>query len=152
MDKQNKTYFHDDLLFLDEAFTDQIDFFEFIGKRLFEKGIVRASFTQGIIEREQKYPTGLPMNPDAVAVPHCDPIHVLHHTVSIVRLRQPIRFFEMGTTDRALAVRFVFVLTMKSASQVPILQDLIALFGNRSFMRVLSEGGAKDIIEYIRKQ
>lgn len=149
MDKRNKAYFRKDLIFLDYDFTDKINFFEFIGEKLAAKHIVHKDFAQGLINREEKYPTGLPICPDAVAVPHCDPKYVVENTVSITRFRNKIKFYEMGTIDKEVEVKFAFVLTMGDVQQVPILQDLIALFNDREVMDKLNCYDEEKIFELI---
>lgn len=151
MDKNNKLFFKDDLIFLDIEFNTQIDFLNFIGKELNEKGYVKPSFTQALITREGKYPTGLPSVPFAVAIPHCEPQHVITNTISIIRFSKPIKFLEMGTLDKEIFVKFAFVLTLDGKQQVVILKDLMSLFMNSEFMEKMSIADLDEVKKLIRE-
>ena len=102
MYEQNKVFFKEDQIFLDMSFNNKFIFFKEIGEKLYKKGIVNENFATGLIEREKLYPTALPMEPDAIAVPHCDPKFVKESTISIIRFKNKLSFFEMGTTDKKL--------------------------------------------------
>lgn len=152
MDKNSKAFFKDNLVFLDLDFADQFEFLEFIGAELYNKGYVKSSFTEGLISRELKYPTGLPSIPYAVAIPHCEPQHVITNTISIVRFINPVKFLEMGTLDKEIYVKFAFVLTLDGKQQVVILKDLMRLFMDKSFMEkicIANEDEVKSLIKEI---
>lgn len=153
MEKQNKCFFKKNQIFLDLFFPDKFMFFKDIGEKLYERGIVNENFTSGLIKREKQYPTALPMEPDAIAVPHCDPKFIKVSTVSIVRFQNKLQFFEMGTTNKKLMVKFAFVLTMKASHQLSILQDLIVLFKDETFMQIMRTSESIDqIYEYIQSR
>ena len=145
MDKNSKAFFRDDLIFLDLAFKDRYEFLEFIGAQLIARGHVKETFTEGLLTREAKYPTGLPAVPYAVAIPHCDPEHVHANTISIVRFKEPIQFYEMGTLDQEIHVKFAFVLTLDGQKQVLILRDLMKLFMDAEFMQQLHDANEDQV-------
>lgn len=149
MDKNSKLFFKEDLIYLDLDFNSRFDFLEFIGTELFKKGYVKPSFTEGLIIREGKYPTGLPSAPFAVAIPHCEPQHVITNTISIIRFKNPIKFLEMGTLDREIFVKFAFVLTLDGKQQVVILKDLMSLFMNSEFMEKMSIADVEEVKKLI---
>lgn len=150
MDARNKMYFKEDLIFLDLEFGDKFEFFKYIGERLFEKKIVHRKFSEEITKREMKYPTGLPISPYAVAIPHCNPKFVVKNTISIVRFKNKIEFCEMGTLDKKINVKFAFVLTMNALQEAPILQELLSLFNNQEFMKKLNIANEKEAFELIK--
>jgi len=151
MDKNSKTFFKDNLIFLDLDFRDRFEFLEFIGIELLTKGYVKESFIKGLITREEKYPTGLPSIPFAVAIPHCEPQHVINNTISVIRFKNPIKFLEMGTLDKEIFVKFAFVLTLDGKQQVVILKDLMSLFMDSVFMERLSLASVEEVKELIRE-
>lgn len=151
MDKNSKLFFKEDLIFLDLDFNSRFDFLEFIGTELYKKGYVKPSFTVGLITREGKYPTGLPSVPFAVAIPHCEPQHVITNTISIIRFKNPIKFLEMGTLDKEIFVKFAFVLTLDGKQQVVILKDLMSLFMNSDFMEKISIADVEEVKKIIRE-
>lgn len=64
-----------ELVFTDLPCTDRQTFLQYISRRLEEKDYVKCSFEGAIIEREKKYPTGLPTVNQHVALPHTDVQH-----------------------------------------------------------------------------
>jgi len=150
MDKNSKSFFKENLIFLDLEFSNRIEFLQFIGAKLYEKRYVKSTFTEGLITREQKYPTGLPSIPYAVAIPHCEPQHVITNTISIVRFKNPIKFLEMGTLDKEILVNFAFVLTLDGKQQVVILKDLMKLFMDSEFMEKIKLADEDEVKELIR--
>jgi galactitol PTS system EIIA component len=151
MDKNSKSFFKENMIFLDLEFNNRIEFLNFIGSELYKKGYVKASFTESLITREAKYPTGLPSVPYAVAIPHCEPQHVITNTISIIRFKNPVKFLEMGTLDKEIFVKFAFVLTLDGKQQVVILKDLMSLFMNSEFMQNMSLASVDEVKELIRQ-
>lgn len=96
MEKISSLFKRDTIFFIDEekVCTDR-EVLQIIGKLLLEKGYVKESFGNALIEREEKYPTGLAMVPYPVAIPHTDPGHVNEACISIVRVKQGATFHEM---------------------------------------------------------
>ncbi len=59
-------------------------------------GHVRASYKEALLAREERFPTGLPTQVMAVAIPHTDVEHVERSFISVARLAEPVAFHEMG--------------------------------------------------------
>lgn len=146
MDRSNLALFDTNRMFLDLEFATQSEFFEFISEKLYAQGIVKDSFLEGITTREKKYPTGLPSSPFPVAIPHCDPIHVLKNSITIIRFKKPIMFEEMGNPGSMLAVDFAFVLTLDGKLQSPILKELMKIFMNEEVMKKLKTADAMSVL------
>lgn len=62
-----------DLIQLDLDVRNTDELFEVMAGRLMELGYVTGDFLESIKEREKEYPTALPIEPYAVAIPHTDP-------------------------------------------------------------------------------
>jgi PTS system galactitol-specific IIA component len=146
MDRSNLALFDEKRIFLDLEFSSQQAFFEFISEKLYQQGMVKESFLEGISEREKKYPTGLPSSPFPVAIPHCDPIHVIQNSISIVRFKKPIMFEEMGNPGSVLAVDFAFVLTLDGKLQSPILKELMKIFMSEEVMKKLKTADVMSVL------
>ena len=149
MDKNSKEMFGRGLTLLDIDVSSQEDFFNRIGQELYAHHLVKESFIQGIKQREAKYPTGLPSFPYPVAIPHCDPEHVLVNSISIVRFKKSIKFKEMGSMDKELSVLFAFVLTIDGIQQVPVLKELMTLFMDEKIMNRLLTANLNEVSELI---
>jgi len=108
-----------------------------------ETAHVTPEFADDVWKREQTFPTGLPTQPLAVAIPHADPDHVNKSGVCIGVLRSPVRFAQMGTDgSTGLDVHVVFLLAIKEKEkQVEMIQQLMKLIQSPSLVEGLSKAG-----------
>ncbi|PLR75216.1 PTS galactitol transporter subunit IIA [Bacillus sp. V3-13] len=145
--------FNKDLILTNLHCSSKDDFFEKVSNYLMEKGYVKENFKKAIMEREQKYPTGLRTDPFHVAIPHTDPENILTPFIMVVRPDQEIEFVEMGTDDQAVKARFIFVLGLnKSEAQAPLLEKLIEMFMNSEAMnRIVNENDENKIMDILKK-
>lgn len=111
---------------------------------LVETGHVTAGFAEDVWKREQTFPTGLPTQPLAVAIPHADPDHVNRSAVCIGVLNTPVHFAQMGTDGSTfLDVKLVFMLAIKEREkQVEMIQQLMMVIQNASLLEGLSKANA----------
>ena len=116
---------------------------------LVETGHVMPEFAEDVWKREVSFPTGLPTQPLAVAIPHADPDHVKRSAVCVGILNSPIQFAQMGTDGSTLLdIRLIFLLAIKEKEkQVDMIQQLITLIQSPSLLDGLSR--AKDPSEAI---
>ena len=96
---------------------------------LVHSGHVTPEFANDVWEREQVFPTGLPTQPFASALPHADPQHVRQTAVAIAILKTPVRFGQMGTDGSVgLEVRLIILLAIREREkQVELIQQVVAL-------------------------
>lgn len=115
-----------------------------MGEYLQNRGTVKDTFIDAVIERERMFPTGLPTLGVSVAVPHTDVDHVLQKSVIVAILENPIEFQVMGTEDQYVNVEIVFMLGIKVPSdQLTMLQKLVELCQNESDLKMIKD--AKDL-------
>ncbi len=113
--------------------TDRTDLLARLSADLIAAGIARPTFTQALLDREARYPTGLPTRAIAVAIPHCDVEHVIRSAISVTRLAEPIPFHEMGANDRTVQVSLVIVMALSDkTSQLTTLQSLIGMLSDEA--------------------
>lgn len=106
---------------------------------LVESGHVTPKFADDVWKREGTFPTGLPTQPLAVAIPHADPHHVNRSAVCAGVLEEPVSFGEMGTDgSKKLDVRIIFLLAIKEKEkQVEMIQQLIKLIQSPTLLEKL---------------
>ena len=103
-----------DLIQLDLDVRNTDELFEVMSGRLMELGYVTGDFLESIKEREKEYPTALPVEPYAVAIPHTDPKECIKNAfIACIRLKEPIPWREMAANEVVHMVRFVFLLGFK---------------------------------------
>jgi PTS system galactitol-specific IIA component len=102
-----------------------------------DHGYVRDSFPAALVERERRYPTGLPTGL-ATAIPHADPEHVLAAGLGIARLAHPVSFGEMGRSNSMLDVQLVVMLLVPAAqSHMAALTTVISAVSDETRMHSL---------------
>ena len=94
-------------------------------------GVAKDSFYEGLITREANFPTGLSLNNMCVASPHTDVEHVNKTQIGFMSLDEPVEFIEMGTDDKKIPVKMLFMLALKEAhQQLDMLMKLMDAFQN----------------------
>lgn len=105
---------------------------------LFDSGVVKESYIQAIIEREQSFPTGLPTVSCSVAIPHTDIEHVNRKAISIGILNRPVAFGIMGEESATTPVEIVFMLAMdQKKSQLRLLTRLMQIIQDKRVLDAL---------------
>jgi PTS system galactitol-specific IIA component len=75
-----------------------------------KEGFARHGFGEALVQREQEYPTGLPML-IPIAIPHAYPEFVIRPGVGVALLDPPVEFREMGGEENQwLSVRLVILM------------------------------------------
>lgn len=95
--------------------TDRNEIFKTVSQKLYNLGYVREDFLGDIIEREDKYPTGISMRPLSrelpdVAVPHTEGNYVSTQLIVPIALRNSATFNNMVNPSEALKVKFLFLI------------------------------------------
>ena len=126
---------------------DAQDAIQILTAPLVETGHVTPEFAMDVWKREETFPTGLPTQPLAVAIPHADPDHVNGSAICVGTLKSPVRFAQMGTDgSTVLDVPVIFLLAIKEKEkQVDMIQQLVTLIQSPSFLDGLPK--AKDSSE-----
>jgi|YNPBryunderm2012_1023409.scaffolds.fasta_scaffold02196_8 PTS system galactitol-specific IIA component len=108
---------------------------------LVNTGHVSPEFAEDVWKREQTFPTGLPTQPLAVALPHADPDHINRSAICIGILNSPVRFAQMGTDNsETLDVHVIFLLAIKEREkQVGVIQQLVTLIQSGSMIEALAK-------------
>jgi PTS system galactitol-specific IIA component len=82
-----------------------------------DAGYAREGFCEAILEREQKYPTGLHTPRIEVAVPHADAEWTLQPSLVIGILEDQVIFEPMGGEGGEVHAELVFMLTIADPSE-----------------------------------
>ena len=93
-------------------------------------GYVHPGFADAVVERETRFPTGLP-TPVPAAIPHTDPGFVARPGLVAALLGEPVGFGEMASSDRVVPARLVVMLLVDDPEQqvatlgavIAVLQD-----------------------------
>ncbi|MGV8025165.1 MAG: PTS sugar transporter subunit IIA [Anaerolineaceae bacterium] len=118
-----------DLVLLDVNAVDAEDVIRLLCGKLEDLGYISPEHVHAILERERKYPTGLPTSPFCVALPHGEAEGVHESALAFARLQKPVVFRNMADANEALDVKMVFLLVNNDPkNQVKALRRLSEMF------------------------
>lgn len=123
---------------------DRSELFDRVAEQLLAAGLVKPSWRSALDEREEEFPTGLPL-PGGVAIPHTASEHVQGDALVVVTPSSPVEFREMGgepedVIDASLVVFLVFV---DGKAHLQLLSSLVTgLQSEESLMRLKAAGDA----------
>lgn len=138
-------YFSEEVVLLHEPADDRDSALLRLANELLRKGLVATSFPQAVLDREEKYPTGLNLGRVGVAIPHTDVEHVIRPQLGFMSLAHPVRFRQMGDESAVTDVSLIIMLGLhKSEDQVPMLQKLMGLIQDEASVQRLQEASSKD--------
>lgn len=122
-----------------EASSDQ-GAIEKLATFLHDKGLVKESYINAIMEREKVFSTGLPTGSIGVAIPHTDVEHVNEAAVAIGILKDPVPFTVMASDDDKVDVKIMFMLAVKEPhAQIELLQTLMGVLADPELLQSISE-------------
>ncbi|EBS4548900.1 PTS sugar transporter subunit IIA [Salmonella enterica] len=95
-------------------------------------GLVKPGFTDGILEREKVYPTGIFMETHSVAIPHTEFEHVNRTGFAIGINLAGVEFQRTDEPEESVVPQIVVMMAIdKTCEKVAIIQSLFALLADR---------------------
>ena len=136
----SELFFNESIILLDLEGKTKEEILGTMATNLEGKGLVKKSFKNAVIAREQEYATGLPTMGVSVAIPHTDPEHVIKEAISVAVLKEPVDFGVMGgDSSETTPVKLVFMMAMDEAdSQLGFLQKLMQIFQDEEVLLLLA--------------
>jgi len=130
----------EDLIFTRKHFENKEEVIRFLAEQLKQKGYVHETFADAVVEREEKYPTGLYLGRINVAIPHTDTKHVKQSGVAILTLDNPVIFHKMDDPSQTIPVLIIFLLAVSEPNEyVQFLSKLAENFSKEEVMRKIYE-------------
>jgi len=129
MDENFLKLFDKDMIAVGAQAADAAQAIQFLGSMMAAQGYVEPLYWQDVLKREETFPTGLPTQPVAIAIPHADPDRVIKSGIAIAVFEQPVKFRIMGSNaPDTLDVPVVFMLALKDfKQQTAVIRDLMLL-------------------------
>lgn len=120
-----------------------------LGQKMLDKGYVKDTYVDAVLNSEKSLPTGLDLGSLCVAIPHTDEgkqVKTSHIAVGI--LKYPVPFGSMIDSQEKLQVSIVFLLAMKdSAVQLSLLKQLMSAFKNVELLKKLQVAATKEEVK-----
>lgn len=144
----------EDLVVMDLEAESSEEVFRKLGGKLIEAGYCKESYVEALINREKDFPTGINMGEIGIAMPHTDREHVNKSGIAIARLKNPVKFFQMGTLDVEVQARIIFMLAVEDPdAHLIFLQRIIILLQDETVLqRILSAKDKQEIITMIKEK
>ncbi|RMC60136.1 PTS sugar transporter subunit IIA [Lactobacillus sp. ESL0260] len=134
----------EDLIYRNIDFKTSREIETFLADQLYENGYVKDGYKKALLEREQKFPTGLPSSQPAIAIPHANADLVNKTTLAIATLKEPVEFKNMGNTKEDIPVRIVIMLVIAEPhSQVKMLQKVADIVQNEELRKEFLQAETK---------
>lgn len=131
--------FNEALILKDVEADTKEEVISLMANNLIEMKLVKESYHDAILQREQDFSTGLPTTSISVAIPHTDIEHVNQKAISLAILKDPVLFGIMGDSETT-PVKLVFMLAMdEKHSQLALLQRLMKIFQDVDLLTYISE-------------
>lgn len=142
------------VIFLNLEAADSGEVLKKVGTALVSEGYAKDTYVNGLIEREENFPTGLNIDGIGIAIPHTETCHVEKDGMALAVLKKPVKFFQMGTDSESIDVRLVFMLAVKDPGRhLKRLQRILDLIQDSSVLaQLLKAKDEKEIIQMIRKK
>ena len=136
MDKNFIGLFDERMMRVGAKAADTEEAIKLLGGMMAEEGFVEEAYWEDVYKREQTFPTGLPTEPVAIAIPHADPDKVIKSGIAIAVFTQPVKFRIMGSNEPdELDVPVVFMLALKDfKQQTAVIRDLLTLIQSKSII------------------
>ena len=149
-----KTMFFDkNITFIDLEASDRRDAIRKMALSLYEAKLVSETFERGVLEREDRFPTGLSVGTIGIAIPHTDADKVIKPQIAFASLKSPVKFCLMGTSDVEVDVSLIFMLALKkSEDQLTMLQRLMEIFEDQKLLREFAECRSQEGLEQLLNQ
>jgi len=143
-----------DIKILNVRSEEQTEILEEMGNYLYNNGYVKEAFTNAVIEREKKYPTGLEI-PTAVnvALPHADIEHVKKEALVIAAPKRTVKFKRMDAPDKDVDVGIILMPVINDPEgYVRFLSKLTLLIQKKEFVELVKGKKCSEIAASISEQ
>lgn len=140
-------YFSKENIYLDVEGTTFEEVLKNVNESLVQRGKVKDSFYNAVLEREKQFPTGLEFPGYSIAIPHTDSVHVNTNSIVVVKPKNSITFRDMGTNSKDLEVKVLLLLLIsKNEDQVTVLSGIIKQFADSECYQNILESTSKEEI------
>ncbi|SJZ65729.1 PTS sugar transporter subunit IIA [Anaerorhabdus furcosa] len=144
---------NEDLVILDIDEQDKEKVLQILANKMQEMGIVKETYLEGVLNREEIYPTGLLLGNYNVAIPHTESKHVNKNAIAIAKLNRPVKFKYMADPKMEIEVNLIFMLAISEPkNQVPVLSLLMNILSNQDNVSALARARNKEEFLQILKE
>lgn len=124
-----------------------------MAKLLKNKGFVKETYGEALLQREKEYPTGLETGETNVAIPHVDIKHVNSAAIAVGILEKPIEFHKMEEPEKSVNVGIIIMLALdKPHAHIDMLGKIIEMIKNKEVLKdIINEKNEENNYKIISK-
>ena len=129
------------------------DALTFLSDSLEKEGYVKEGYRKSLLEREQKYPTGLALADSVnVAIPHTE-TELANEDVFVVAVPQSdMKFGRIDKPSDEILVDLIFLFVIRNPDKyLKVLSALTEHFLNKDFLGYMKDKNLEEIQKYLRK-
>lgn len=143
-----------ELIFVDYTVQDRDNALSIMAECLHEKGYVKETYLEAVLERERIFPSGLPMEEHKIAIPHTDSDHVNRSAILFMRLKEPVEFGVMGAPEEKIRVKMISMLALKEKKEIgKLLETLINVYQKTEIMEeILKAPSGEEIYQILNRE
>ncbi len=136
-----------------EQARDRTELLTQLAKLARQQGWVKEGFTEALLEREEKYPTGIHAPGIGIAIPHADAEWTLVPGMIVGALDEPVIFEPMGGQGGEVQVQLVFLLLISDPDDhVVFLSALADFISDADKLQQLSrEDGIHLLLDHLKQ-
>ena len=122
-----------------------------MSQQLVKNKLVSENYYDKIMEREEKYPTGIQAEVE-FAMPHTDPEYVIKDSISVAFLNKPVMFHNMSEPELIVPVKIVFLLAFsKGEKHLEALQKIVQLATDAALIKKLLDYDEEKQYEFLNE-
>jgi PTS system galactitol-specific IIA component len=116
-----------------------------LADKMYEKKLVKDSFKNAVLEREEVFPTGLQVQDYGIAIPHADSVHVNEPSIAVAKLNHPVKFGKMGGEDgETVNVNIVIMMSiLNDKDQLPTIMKILDIFADETKIKKIKGSTTK---------
>ena len=139
-------------LVIDGAADDCSQAITMCGEALHREGIVGEDFAKLCVEREKKYPTGLPTE-IPTAIPHVKSEGILENSICFLKLAKPVTFRRMDDEEETVDTDMIFNLAIKDPNEhLQVLQNMMEFLNDREALEKCRDLSKDEIVAFLEEK
>ncbi|GKU25435.1 PTS sugar transporter subunit IIA [Clostridium folliculivorans] len=145
------SYIKKELIKLNLPCKSRNELFQMMHQEAYKYGYVKEDFLQGLLSREEVFPTGIKLSNYSVAIPHTEAEYVNNQFISVVVPERPIYFKQMDDETIETEVSLIFMLGLnKPHSQLEALKELMNLIQQEEVInKIISAKNEEEVIKLL---
>lgn len=147
-------FFDKEIIRLNLNKSSDTEVIKYLARELERNKIVKTDFLEHVLDRENKFPTGLKIAEGVgIALPHTDSNYVNSSQIAFATLVHPVKFRNMVDSKQNVDVNFVFMIAMsKPHEQAELLSKLMDLCQDKSATKRLQKAkNSRQVIDVLEK-